>query len=194
MFFSRLLSATSFVLALVACSPDANKRDPVADAKFENEKRIGEADITKKQERDAEFMVNTAGQGMLEMELSKLAQQKASTPAVKAFATQLVQQHGEMSNNLKSVADRKSIVLPTGLGNDQQEQVQKLDGLSGTAFDKQYVEAIVDAHQDDVDNFDDMSDDAYDGDIRGFAAKYLPVLKDHLDKAKQVQEQVKELK
>ncbi|WP_324673378.1 DUF4142 domain-containing protein [Hymenobacter sp. GOD-10R] len=182
------------VLAVVACSPDANQRDPVADAKFQNEKRIGEQDITKKQEHDAEFMVNSAGQGMLELELSKLAQQKATTPAVKTFAAQLVQQHADMSNSLKSVADKKSIVLPTGLGADQQEQVKKLSNLGGTAFDKQYMETIVDAHKDDVDSFDDMSDDAYDGDIRGFAAKYLPVLKEHLTSAQQVQDQVKDLK
>jgi putative membrane protein len=194
MFFTRVISTASMVLAVVACSPDANQRDPVADAKFQNEKRIGEQDITKKQEHDAEFMVNSAGQGMLELELSKLAQQKATTPAVKTFAAQLVQQHADMSNSLKSVADKKSIVLPTGLGADQQEQVKKLSNLGGAAFDKQYMETIVDAHKDDVDSFDDMSDDAYDGDIRGFAAKYLPVLKEHLTAAQQVQDQVKDLK
>jgi len=194
MLFPRFLLCASLFLGVGACSTDASKRDPVADAKFANEKRIGEEDITKKQERDAEFLVNTASDGMLEMELSKLAQQKATTPAVKQFAAQLVQQHADMSNALKSVADRKSIVLPTGLGNEQQEQVQKLNAVSGSLFDKQYMDAIVDAHKDDVDSFDDMNDDAYDGDIRGFAAKYLPVLKEHLDKAKQVQDQVKDLK
>jgi putative membrane protein len=193
MFFTRVISTASMVLAVVACSPDTNQRDPVADAKFQNEKRIGEQDITKKQEHDAEFMVNSAGQGMLELELSKLAQ-KATTPAVKTFAAQLVQQHADMSNSLKSLADKKSIVLPTGLGADQQEQVKKLSNLGGAAFDKQYMETIVDAHKDDVDSFDDMSDNAYDGDIRGFAAKYLPVLKEHLTAAQQVQDQVKDLK
>ncbi|OUJ73401.1 DUF4142 domain-containing protein [Hymenobacter crusticola] len=194
MFFTRVISTATMVLAAVACSPDTSKRDPVADAKFQNEKRIGDEDITKKQEHDAEFMVNSAGQGMLELELSKLAQQKATTPAVKAFAAQLVQQHADMSNGLKSLADKKSIVLPTGLGGDQQEQVTKLGNLGGAAFDKQYMETIVDAHKDDVDSFGDMSDDAYDGDIRGFAAKYLPVLKEHLESAEQVQDQVKDLK
>jgi putative membrane protein len=138
-------------------------------------------------------MVNSASHGMLEQELSKLAQSKAATPAVKNMATQLVQQHADMSNSLKSLADRKGIVLPTGLSNEQQEQSKKLAGLTGTQFDKQYTEAIVNAHQEDIDSFDDMSEDAYDGDIRGYAAKYLPVLKEHLESAQQVQEQVKNL-
>ena len=193
MFFPRVVVVASLLFAVGACSPDASKRDPVADAKFQNEKRIGEQDITKKQEHDAEFMVNSSVNGSLEMELSRLAQQKATTPVVKDLATRLVQQHAEMSNALHSLADRKSIVLPTGLGKEQQEQMQKLAGLTGSQFDKQYLDALVDVHKDDVDSFDDMSEDAYDGDIRGFAAKYLPALKEHLDAANQAQDQVKDL-
>ncbi|HEX8350888.1 MAG TPA: DUF4142 domain-containing protein, partial [Hymenobacter sp.] len=174
--FLRTVFSAGLLLVAVACSPDSSKRDPVADAKFQNEKRIGEADITKKQERDAEFMVNSASHGLLELELSKLAQQRATVPAVKNLATQLLQHHAEMNNTLKSLADRKSIVLPSSLGDE--EQPQKLARLTGTQFDKQYMDAIVDAHQEDIDSFDDMSDEAYDGDIRGFAAKYLPVLKE----------------
>jgi putative membrane protein len=189
--FLRTVFSAGLLLVAVACSPDSSKRDPVADAKFQNEKRIGEADITKKQERDAEFMVNSASHGLLELELSKLAQQRATVPAVKNLATQLLQHHAEMNNTLKSLADRKSIVLPSSLGDE--EQPQKLARLTGTQFDKQYMDAIVDAHQEDIDSFDDMSDEAYDGDIRGFAAKYLPVLKEHLESAQQVQDQVKNL-
>ncbi|RYU80080.1 DUF4142 domain-containing protein [Hymenobacter persicinus] len=178
------------LLLLGAWSSDASKKDPVAEARFQNEKRIGDANITKKQERDAEFMVDAASDGLLEVELGKLAQQKGTAPAVKEFGQRMATQHSEVNTALRTLAEQKGIVLPAGLGGKQQKTYQELAGLPSTEFDRRYLETMVDDHANDVDAFDDMSEDAYDGDIRGFAAKYLPTLKEHLDMAKQAQDQV----
>ncbi|UOQ54306.1 DUF4142 domain-containing protein [Hymenobacter cellulosivorans] len=178
---------------LAACSPDSSKKDPVAEAQFQNEKRIGDENVTEKQERDAEFVVNAASDGMLEVELGKLAQQKATNPAVKTFGQHMVEQHSEANNALKALAGRKSLVLPASLGQEQQETYSKLAALTGTEFDKQYMASMVKDHKRDADEFEDMSEDAYDGDIRGFAAKYAPVLKEHLDMAEKLNDQIEEL-
>ncbi|TGE13487.1 DUF4142 domain-containing protein [Hymenobacter elongatus] len=193
MFYSPRILPLSLLLLLGACSPDAGQKDPVAEAQFQNEKRIGNENVTEKQERDAEFMVNAASDGLLEVELGKLAQQKATTPAVKNFGQHMAEQHAEANSALKALAEQKGLVLPGGLGNEQQETYRELSGLTGSAFDKQYMAAMVADHKKDVDAFEDMSEDAYDGDIRGFAAKYAPVLKQHLEMAEQVNDQVEEL-
>ncbi|UOQ73538.1 DUF4142 domain-containing protein [Hymenobacter cellulosilyticus] len=173
--------------------PDAGQKDPVAEAQFQNEKRIGDENVTEKQERDAEFVVKAASDGMLEVELGKLAQQKGTTPTIKAFGQHMVEQHAEANTALKALADRKGLVLPASLGQEQQETYSQLAGLTGTQFDKQYMAAMVKDHKSDVDDFEDMSEEAYDGDIRGFAAKYAPVLKEHLEKAEELNEQVEDL-
>ncbi|WP_159437462.1 DUF4142 domain-containing protein [Hymenobacter daecheongensis] len=182
------------LLAAVACSSDSSKKDPVAEARFENEKRIGDADITKKQERDAEFMVDAASDGLLEVELGKLAQQKAATPATKEFGQHMAAQHAQMNAALQALARQKGISVPAALGQAQQQTYTELTALTGLEFDKKYLEMMVDDHANDVERFDDMSEDAYDGDIRGFAAKYLPTLKEHLDMARKTQDQVQEMK
>ncbi len=180
-------------ITLGACSPGAGDKDPVADAKFQNEKRIGEAAVTERQERDAEFMVDAAASGMLELEMGKLAQQKATTPAVRSLAQRLVQQHGVVSTALRNLAQQKNLVLPTGLGGDQQKTYAELSALTGVQFDKQFITTVKEAHQRDTDAFEDMSKDAYDGDIRGFAAKYLPTLEQHLEDVEAVEDQVENL-
>ncbi|QIL76341.1 DUF4142 domain-containing protein [Hymenobacter sp. HDW8] len=180
-------------VALGACSPDASQKDPVAEARFQNEKRIKEAAVTERQERDADFMVNAASSGLLELEMSKLAQQKSTTPAVRNLAQSLVQQHGQVSTALRNLAQQKNLMLPSGLGSDQQKQYAELSALTGTPFDKRYVEMLVEAHKQDVDAFEDMSKDAYDGDIRGFAAKFLPTLEKHLDEVGVVEDQLENL-
>ncbi|TGE26472.1 DUF4142 domain-containing protein [Hymenobacter metallicola] len=188
----HILSLTASLL-LGACSPDSGQKDPVAEAQFQNEKRIGDQNVTEKQERDAEFMVKAASNGMLEVELSKLAQQKATHPAIKNFAQQMITHHSEANAALRTLAEQKGLVLPQGLGRDQQETYRQLASLAGPQFEKQYITAMVDAHKQDVDEFEDMSEDAYDGDIRGLAAKYAPILDQHLEMARQAEDQVANL-
>ena len=180
-------------IALGACSPGAGQQDPVADAKFQNEKRIKEAAVTERQERDAEFMVDAAVNGMLELEMSKLAQQKAATPVVRNFAQRLVQQHGQVNTALRNLAQQKNLVLPGALGKDQQNKYAELSAVAGTQFDKQFVATMKELHKNDVEAFEDMSKEAYDGDIRGFAAKFLPTLEQHLKDVDAVEDEIENL-
>ncbi|UOG74665.1 DUF4142 domain-containing protein [Hymenobacter tibetensis] len=170
---------------LAACSGGESNKDPVAEAKFQNEKRIGDEAVTEKQERDAEFMVTAASSSMTNLEISQIAQRKATSPDVKYLAQMIVGEHGNMQADLKSLAQKKSIVLPTNLGENQAKIVGELTALNGAGFDRKYLDLLEDIHKNSVDEFDDLSEDAYDGDIRAFAAKYLPTLKKHREAAEQ---------
>ncbi|AII51782.1 DUF4142 domain-containing protein [Hymenobacter sp. APR13] len=181
--------AAVLLVALSACNTESRK-DPVAEAKFQNEKRIGDANVTEKQERDALFLVTAASRSMLDMEISQIAQRKAASPDVKYLAQMIVGQHGTMQAALNQLANQKSIVLPKGLGADQAKTVGELTALNGAAFDRKYVEVLEDVHKASIDDFDDMSEDAYDGDIRTFATTYLPTLKTHRDAAEKLSDQL----
>jgi putative membrane protein len=61
-----------------------------------------------------------------------------------------------------------------------------LSNLSGSEFDKQYMSMMVKDHQEDVNKFQKASNTLADTDIKAFAAKTLPVLQTHLDKAQQI--------
>lgn len=190
MLISRWFGLLVLPPLLVACSAGESNKDPVAEAKFQNEKRIGEADVTEKQQHDAEFVVNAASRGMLLLEISQIALRKASSPAVKTLAQTMISQHGSLQQDVKTLAAQKSIVLPSALGKDQGEQAGELTALNGAAFDSRYLEQLEKLHEQSIDECDDMSEDAYDGDIRAFAARRLPLLKQHLEAAEQVQDQL----
>jgi len=188
---SFLFASALFVLPLlVACSGGESNKDPVAEAKFQNEKRIGDENITNKQKRDAEFLVTAASRGMLDLEMSQIAQRKAASPDVKYLAQNIAREHTTMQADLKTLASQKSIVLPASLGADQAEQTGALTALNGSAFDSKYLKLLTDSHKSSISDFDDMSDDAYDGDIRAFAAKYLDALKTHRDAAEKAADQL----
>lgn len=175
-----------FILSwLAACSSGESNKDPVAEAKFQNEKRIGDEAITEKQERDAEFMVTAASNSMTNLEISQIAQRKATSPDVKYLAQMIVGEHSTMQADLKSLAQKKSIVLPTNLGESQAKTAGELTALNGAGFDRKYLDLLEEIHKNSINEFDDMSEDAYDGDIRAFAAKYLATLKSHREAAEQ---------
>ncbi|SNC77240.1 putative membrane protein [Hymenobacter gelipurpurascens] len=188
---SRLFPLLLLPLGLSSCSSGESNKDPVAEAKFKNEKRIGDEAITEKQEQDAEYVVNTASHNMFVRDASQLAQTKSTAPAVKALAQSLVAQHAANQQTIQTLAAQKNIVLPTGLGGDQAQTLGQLAALNGAAFDQKYTDALIDLHKKAVDEAEDMRDEAYDGDIRQLATQQLPLLKQHLEAAEELQDQLK---
>jgi putative membrane protein len=187
-----LVQLTTVALTLLSACGSEPQKDPIAEAKFQNEKRIGDENVTEKQERDADFMVHAASQSMLEMEMSQIAQRKASSPDTKYLAQTIIGEHGAMQTALKQLAGRKSIVLPASLGEEQSKPLGELAALNGPAFDRKYVELLEDHHKVSIDEFDEMSEEAYDGDIRAFAANHLATLKNHREAADKLADKLDE--
>ncbi|MFD2787161.1 DUF4142 domain-containing protein [Hymenobacter rubripertinctus] len=163
---------------LAACSGGESNKDPIFDAKFQNEKRIGQENVTKRQIKDAEFVVETASRKMELLEISQIAQRKAASADARYAAQNVINQTNGLLTVLKTLAQQKNLVLPTGLGESQAEQVGELTALNDTAFDRKYDELLAKLVDQDSDQNESMAKDAYDGDIRQAATRQLTVLQD----------------
>ena len=96
---------------------------------------------------DDKKFLNTASQSdQNEIALSKLAEVKATNPAVKAFATKMVAEHTKMSATMKPFADARGLTPAMGPDADHQKELDKLNGLSGKDFDKEYISDMVSDH------------------------------------------------
>ena len=140
---------------------------------------------------DTKFLEKAAVSGMLEIEASKLAQERAQSQEVKDFAKMMVTDHTKVDEELKALAGSKNVKLPAELPRGERNTVKDLSEKSGHDFDEEYAEEIaVDAHEDAVDEFKDAAEDAKDADVKAFAAKHLPALEQHLAKGKALKEAV----
>ena len=173
------------LLLAASCSSGSDK-DAVNAAMAQNEQKIDQADITKKQGADAKFLVQATGNALLEVELGKLAQARATSPTVRSYGTRLLQKRLELLGALRALAAAKSLAVPSALGDDEQAAYHDASTQTGAQLDKHVMALLVKSQKQDENAFDDMSDDAYDGDIRGFAAKYLPAVQEQLAGAKEV--------
>lgn len=135
------------------------------------------------------FWANAAQGGMAEVEMSKLAQTKAQNAEVKKFAAMMVADHTKANSELKTLAAKQNVMLPTAVSSSHQSTLEDLQGLTGAEFDKAYVDAMVDAHEADVELFREQAedDDTTMADAKTFAAKTLPTLQKHLEMIKGIQ-------
>lgn len=137
-----------------------------------------------KQIDDKKFAKNAALGGITEVELGKLAAQKGSSDAVKQFGQKMVDDHSKANDQLKEIATKAGIDVPTSLDSKHQSRIDKMSKLSGPAFDKAYIKDAVKDHEKDVNEFKDEAQYGSDPNVKQFAANTLPTLQQHLAAAK----------
>ena len=95
---------------------------------------------------DKTFLTMAAQSDVNEISLSQLAETKASSPNTRTFAQKMVTDHQMLEAKMKPFADAAGIAPPTDVDSDHQAELSKLNGLSGAAFDKEYMSAMAMDH------------------------------------------------
>src|SRR3989442_1748038 len=126
---------------------------------------------------DRAFMSEAATGGMAEVEMGRPAASKGRSPAVKQFGRRMVRDHSKANTELKQLARRKAVTLPTALTEQQKQDKAKLSRLSGAEFDRKNMSMMVEDHDKDVKAFEDKAGNADDADLKRFVTKTLPTLK-----------------
>lgn len=129
---------------------------------------------------DHKFVMEAAEGGMMEVELGRIAAQKGTSPDVKSFGQRMVDDHSKANDKLKQVASSKGVTVPASLPAAKQKEIDKLNQLSGAAFDNAYVSHMVADHKKDVAAFQKESNSGKDTDVKAFATNTLPTLQEHL--------------
>jgi putative membrane protein len=140
---------------------------------------------------DAKFAVAAYNGGLAEINLGRLAQQKAVNQQIKEFGAMMVNDHSKANADLKAIADHHMIVLPDSAGAAEQKLMTELSAKSGGDFDKAYVDAMVKDHEEDIKSFNTAQSSLTYDDLNAFDKKTLRVLQKHLDAIKKIQAQLK---
>jgi len=89
------------------------------------------------------FMTN-----MAEIQLGKMGAQQATSPEVKSFAQMMVTEHTKANEELKPIAQQLEVQAPAQLDEKHQAVADRLSKLQGAEFDKEFMQVMVQAHQD----------------------------------------------
>jgi putative membrane protein len=183
----------AFCFMIVACNDSNDTTESTTNSSTSSntatatDANVSTTNIVVTDEKSAEFLKKVTNSGMAEVQSAKLAQQKATIDAVKNFAAMLERDHTAVNQEVKNLADQRSVALPATISDDKQKMYNDMDKMTGKAFDKDYISMMIKAHGDGISLFEDTRSNASDIDVKNFADKTLPTLKMHLDSAKAIQ-------
>lgn len=129
---------------------------------------------------DAKFLEKAAAGGRAEVELGKLAQQKAMRGEVKEFATRMVEDHSKANAELEKIAAANNVQIPNDVDKKTRKEMDRLGKLVGGDFDREYMKHMVSDHREDVKEFRKEAKSKEDGEAKAFAQRTLPTLEEHL--------------
>src|SRR5919106_5550281 len=125
--------------------------------------------------KDKTFMKKAAKGGMMEVTMGKMAEQKGQSEDVKSFGKRMVTDHSKANDELKSIASKKGVELPS------KEPSEKWSS------DKAYMDMMVKDHEKDLAEFQEQASTGTDPDVKKFAEDTAKMVQEHLDLAKETQ-------
>ena len=175
----------------------------------------GEAERNAVQDSDKDFVNQLLSGGMAEVELGRMASERAVHPDVKKFGQMMVDDHTKAGNELKEIAARFGIPTAPQIDEKHRDLMEKLSKLRGNEFDRDYIDAMVDGHQHVVDELEsrvdstaslkdrvtnneatenqvapEKTDNAPKAAVNAWVAMVLPTVRLHLDEAKRLDSQL----
>lgn len=190
-----LLTLALAAAVAVGCNNPQTKTDVVG--------TTGEETIVSAGDRD--FVEDLSVASMAEVELGNLAKARGTSRDVKQFADMMAADHSKAGNELRQIAQRHGIAQPSQMDEKHRDLKTKLSAMRGAEFDREYMNAMVQGHQDVIDRLQTRTEEHRFGDDTGtvepepndnsveaslnlWAARALPTVRHHLDEAKRIDE------
>ena len=182
---SILIIAVAAPLFLTSCNEsrpgsDNNVNDDRDEAAAESNKDKFEG----KKQRDAAFVYEVVESNYGEIKLAELAHQRSRTPEVKQVAQQLLTDHTASLNELKTLAQAKSISVPVEETDASKRKLENMAEEEGSEFDEEWCDEMMDSHNKTIDKFEKRLNDTEDAELKAFITKTLPVLREHHERLK----------
>ncbi len=136
--------------------------------------------------QDTTFLKKAAAGNLAEVAAAKVALEKSSNDQVKQYAQRLIDDHSKMQDQLKPVAEKLNVTLPSQPMPKAQAMMTKMQGMSGDSFDKAYIKDMVKDHTEDLKDFKKEASMGKDQDVKNLAQQGSTVIQSHLDEAQKL--------
>ena len=141
-----------------------------------------------------DFMKKAAQANVFEVKAGEVAAKRASDPQVKEFATRMVNDHTKVNDELRSIAEKENVQLPTEMNKKHKKHLEALEKAKENNFDLEYMNMMVKDHEKDVEEFRNVKKAGGDPEVTAWVEKTLPVLEEHLQMAKDIDKRLKSAK
>ena len=186
-FFTACALGTALLFALSSCRGSGQNVQAARETPADTSERSNKPVLN---DSDRDFLKKAEDGDIKEVNIGRFVLEKSQNKDVKDYAQMLVDDH---TNDLRKVVDlmnQKGMPQPQDLPEVKHEALGKLDELSGAALDREFANAMVGDHQNDIAEFQNTINSTQDEDVKYYAMHTLPVLQEHLRKAQELQEKL----
>lgn len=141
---------------------------------------VGSSGQTAQATKDKMFVRKAVEGGLAQVQFGEVAAQKGGSDDVKALGRQMVEDHTALNKDLEGVADSMGVMLPKHIDKEDQAELDKLNGLSGDAFDKEYLTMMVKGHHHDLREFRVEAEGTQDEALRDAVGKGAKTIHEHM--------------
>lgn len=179
--------AMMMYVSFSSCEGGQRNDDSTEMAEDANEEKFDDTHM----DHDAEFAVKAASGGMMEVELGNIAQSNGQSAEVKQFGAGMVADHSKANEELKAWAQAKNVTLPDAPGENHKDKIEKLSKKTGSDFDKDYIDFMIDDHKEDIKLFKKQAEKGGDAELKTWAQGKVSTLEHHLMMAEQIKENLR---
>jgi len=179
---STLCAAVIAALCLTGTALAATETAPMEKKSMRETSKMTEQG--KLDRNDQEFLKKAAQINLTEIELGKVAEKMSSDPKIKKMAESIVKDHMEANRKLERLAASKGVTLPTEPSLWERKSLALLEKETGDKFNKEFLSFNVKGHEKAISLYEKESARTQDPDIKAWAQKMVPELKEHLSMAK----------
>lgn len=195
MIYKKELMALAAALALAGCGAEEERPAAAPEAstsKQQNEQVAAQAEqeaeaAPQLNEVDREFASSAFGSNIAHVQAARLAAEKTLSDDVRDFAQDAQKSHTAASEELMKMAQTMKFDLPTAPLAVYKEDLQRLTMVTGPQHDRFYMDRFgIAAHEQTLALYEREVREGKDGELKRFAERRIPVLRELLERAKTV--------
>ncbi|MEJ1237379.1 DUF4142 domain-containing protein [Chryseolinea sp. T2] len=181
-----VIVSTIISLTTISYTSRSQSTDAVEQAERSNDRKSDDKEVN---EEDANFLARVADGRMADLQQGKLASEKSANGLIRDYGKLMMKDQQMLLAQVKLLAATKNVTLPDNMSEGKSDERTDLVKESGKSFDKKFVDIMISEHERDISSFEEAAQSS-DRKISQFAEKYLPLLESHLEKIKDIKDQM----
>jgi putative membrane protein len=136
---------------------------------------------------DADFVQDVTRSNAMELHMLAQGRTMGTNAELKSAAKKMETDHKKLASEMREYAAKKNIALDTA---DMDHHDDAADDKKGVEWDKEWIDDMVEDHEKDIKKFEDAENDVKDPELKAMITKTLPILREHLEMSKKLQEKL----
>jgi len=123
-------------------------------------------------------------------QLSRMAQNKAESDAIKHLGQIIIASNEEALSILSNLAEATETQVPASLSTAQQQVVDSLDQLSGSEFEMAFLQTLMEDHRQNIDNLESLTSETDNPITRDISQELLDIQEPQLERVQEIQDEM----